>query len=228
MTISEQAVKAALDKWRDHEFDGTLDTPRMRAALTAAAPYMQGAAREQALDLSVLERLAKVADDYDEPDEIGPFPDIQDAMITVRDLRQIRKLLAALSSPDHADAGKVHEYVQGYEFRADNGGGYTPTDGELAMIEDAIQGFISDAGKSVEGDGWLPIETAPTNKAIQIFVPNADYYGNEGVYAGMLVDRGAGQRWTTFGWAVGRDLSPDTQPVRWRPLHSAPASEGAE
>ena len=51
MTIPEQAVQAALDKWRDHEFDGTLDTPRMRAALTAAAPYMQGSSREHALDL---------------------------------------------------------------------------------------------------------------------------------------------------------------------------------
>lgn len=37
MTISEQAVHAALDKWRDHEFDGTLDNQWMRAALTAAA-----------------------------------------------------------------------------------------------------------------------------------------------------------------------------------------------
>lgn len=50
MTIPEQAVQAALDKWRDHEFNGTLDIPRMRASLTAAAPYMQDAARDQALE----------------------------------------------------------------------------------------------------------------------------------------------------------------------------------
>ncbi|KAB2709677.1 hypothetical protein [Brucella intermedia] len=84
----------------------------------------------------------------------------------------------------------------------------------------------ADAGK-VEGDGWLPIESAPTNKAIQIFIPNADYYGNEGVYAGMLVDMGTGRRWMTFGWSVSRDTGPDMLPTHWRPLPSAP-SEGAE
>ncbi|PWL18869.1 hypothetical protein DKP76_07355 [Falsochrobactrum shanghaiense] len=112
--VSDEAVKAADKSMADSIGHGMREKclDHALAALTAAAPYMQGAAREQALDLSVLERLAKVADDYDEPDEIGPFPDIQDAMITVRDLRQIRKLLAAiraLSSPDHADAGKSVE-----------------------------------------------------------------------------------------------------------------------
>jgi len=96
-----------------------------------------------------------------------------------------RILIRALSSPDHADAGKV------------------------------------------EGDGWRPIESAPTNRAIQIFIPNADYYGNDGVYAGILVDLGTGQRWATFGWAVARDLPPHMHPSHWRPLSSAP-SEGAE
>ena len=41
-TLPEEAVQAALDKWRDHEFDGTLDTPRMHDTLTAAAPFLQG------------------------------------------------------------------------------------------------------------------------------------------------------------------------------------------
>lgn len=84
----------------------------------------------------------------------------------------------------------------------------------------------ADAGK-VEGDGWLPIESAPKNKAIQIYIPNADYYGNDGIYAGILVDLGTGQRWATFGWAVARDLPPHMHPTHWRPLPSAP-SEGAE
>lgn len=65
--------------------------------------------------------------------------------------------IRALSSPDHADAGKtVHEYAQTYEWRGDSGD-YVPTDAERAMIEDAIEGFIADAGK-VEGGGWLPSE----------------------------------------------------------------------
>lgn len=40
MTTPDEAVQAALDTWRDHEFDGTLDYARMRAALTAAAPHL--------------------------------------------------------------------------------------------------------------------------------------------------------------------------------------------
>lgn len=38
--IPEEAVQAALDTWLDHEFDGTLNYPRMRNALTAAAPHL--------------------------------------------------------------------------------------------------------------------------------------------------------------------------------------------
>nr|DAE48928.1 MAG TPA: Protein of unknown function (DUF551) [Caudoviricetes sp.] len=84
----------------------------------------------------------------------------------------------------------------------------------------------ADAGK-VEGDGWMPIESAPKNKSIQIYIPNADYYGNDGVYAGILVDLGTGQRWATFGWAVARDLPPHMHPTHWRPLPSAPSQEVA-
>ncbi|MCH4543158.1 hypothetical protein [Ochrobactrum sp. A-1] len=47
-TLPEEAVKAALDTWLDHEFDGTLDYPRMRNALTAALPFLpvQGAVKK--------------------------------------------------------------------------------------------------------------------------------------------------------------------------------------
>lgn len=92
MNITDEAVQAAQATYMTFGIDDGM----MREALTAAAPYMSGSAREQALDLSVLERLAKIADEYDEPDENGPFPDIQDAMISIRDLRQIRQLLAAI------------------------------------------------------------------------------------------------------------------------------------
>jgi hypothetical protein len=68
---------------------------------------------------------------------------------------------------------------------------------------------------------WHPIETAPTNKAILIHVPNLDYYGNDGVYAGMLVDMGTGRRWMTFGWAIGRDLGEENVPVAWREIPTA-------
>ncbi|PJT18903.1 hypothetical protein CN884_22710 [Ochrobactrum sp. 30A/1000/2015] len=100
----------------------------------------------------------------------------------------------------------------------------------LAKIDAAIRALSSpdhaEAGK-VEGDGWRPIESAPKNKAIQIYIPNADYYGNDGIYAGILVDLGTGQRWATFGWAVARDLPPHMHPTHWRPLPSAPSQEAA-
>lgn len=74
---------------------------------------------------------------------------------------------------------------------------------------------------------WQDISTAPPNKAVQVYVPNHDYYGNEGVYAGMLVDMGTGQRWMTFAWAMGRDMCGDSRPTHWRPL-PAPPSSGQE
>jgi hypothetical protein len=69
---------------------------------------------------------------------------------------------------------------------------------------------------------WKPISSAPTNRAVLIHVPHLDYYGNNGVYAGMLVDMGTGRRWMTFAWAMGRDLGPDEQPEAWRELPSPP------
>ena len=70
--------------------------------------------------------------------------------------------------------------------------------------------------------GWQPIETAPTNRAVLIRLPGLDYYGNDGVYAGMLVDMGTGKRWITFGWAIGRDVGSDWPDV-WQPLPAPPS-----
>jgi hypothetical protein len=71
-------------------------------------------------------------------------------------------------------------------------------------------------------NGWFPTDTAPTNKAILVHVPNADYYGNEGVYAAMLVDMGTGKHWMTFGWAIGRDLGPENTPDGWSAIPKPP------
>ncbi len=72
---------------------------------------------------------------------------------------------------------------------------------------------------------WQPIESAPTNRAIMVHVPNTDYYGNDGVYAGMLVDMGTGRRWMTFGWAVGRDLGAENAPDAWAAMPFPPHKE---
>ena len=71
---------------------------------------------------------------------------------------------------------------------------------------------------------WQPIETAPKNRAVLVHMPGCDYYGNNGVYAGMLVDMGSGPRWMTFGWAIGRDVGADNAPTEWAPLPEPPAS----
>jgi hypothetical protein len=71
---------------------------------------------------------------------------------------------------------------------------------------------------------WRPIDTAPMNAAVLIKLPNLDYYGNNSVYAGMLVDMGTGKRWMTFGYAIGRDIGPDDWPLAWMPLPSPPST----
>ena len=73
-------------------------------------------------------------------------------------------------------------------------------------------------------DGWRTIDSAPTNRAILIHIPRLDYYGNNGVYAGMLVDMGSGRRWITFGHAIGRDLGKDDLPDMWCEFPAAPAN----
>lgn len=42
-------------------------------------------------------------------------------------------------------SSKVADYVRDYEFRGD-GGDYTPSEPERALLEDAINGFIADPG----------------------------------------------------------------------------------
>jgi len=68
---------------------------------------------------------------------------------------------------------------------------------------------------------WQPIETAPINASVLVFIPNADHYGH-GVYRAMQVDMGTGRRWMTTAWACGRDLVGDVKPTFWMPLPEAP------
>ena len=96
----------------------------------------------------------------------------------------------------------------------------------LVLGSPAILAALSPATGRVEGE-WQDIASAPTNKAIQVWVPGLDYYGNDGVYAGMLVDMGTGQRWMTFAWAMGRDMCGENRPTHWRPLPASPAGRTA-
>lgn len=92
---------------------------------------------------------------------------------------------------------------------------------------EVIAKTIADAVMAERKRGhWQPIETAPANTAILLHIPHLDYYGNNGVYAGMLVNMGTGARWMTFGHAIGRDLGPECKPDAWRPFPSPPKEEG--
>jgi len=48
----------------------------------------------------------------------------------------------------HSIPCDVHSYAQEYEFRFDDGGGYTPSDAERSMIEDAIHGYLSEVASA--------------------------------------------------------------------------------
>lgn len=73
--------------------------------------------------------------------------------------------------------------------------------------------------------GWQPIDTAPENQSILIFIPNWDHYG-PGIYRAILVNMGTGRRWHTTGWAVGRDLEAGyPQPTHWAPLPAPPQED---
>jgi hypothetical protein len=69
---------------------------------------------------------------------------------------------------------------------------------------------------------WQPIETAPVNTSVLVFLSNWEHYG-PGIYRAIRVDMGTGRRWHTTAWAIGRDLSADLSPTHWMPLPAPPA-----
>ncbi len=70
---------------------------------------------------------------------------------------------------------------------------------------------------------WQPIETAPTNISVLVYIPNAEHYG-EGIYRAILVDMGTGKRWHASTLHMGRDINPENRPTHWMPLPEPPVS----
>ena len=140
----------------------------------------------------------------------------------------LEEKLAALASQPAGEGGAVaikgiRDCLEAIEYASGNcikehG---QKTINELAKVAlsylDGLRPAAADAGVRE----WQPIETAPTNKAILIHLPGLDYYGNDGVYAGMLVDMGTGRRWMTFGWGIGRNIGDENAPVAWREIPAA-------
>ena len=70
---------------------------------------------------------------------------------------------------------------------------------------------------------WQPIETAPKNAPILVFIPDAEHYG-PGVYRGMLVDNGKRAHWSTNAMNCGGDCGHRT-PTHWMPLPPPPEAK---
>lgn len=71
------------------------------------------------------------------------------------------------------------------------------------------------------GQKWLPIESAPINTSVLVFIPRAGHYG-PGVYRALRPNFGVLRGWQVSGLSMGRDCGPDQQPTHWMPLPSVP------
>jgi hypothetical protein len=74
---------------------------------------------------------------------------------------------------------------------------------------------------------WRPIETAPIEESVLIYVPNAEHYGDP-IYRALQIRNvsGGGTHWQTTGIHHGRDLNPHYgQPTHWMPLPDPPETK---
>lgn len=96
----------------------------------------------------------------------------------------------------------------------------------IAQIEDAIacSDVAVDIAQKIEREQWQPIDTAPVNESVLIYLPNLEHYG-PGIYRAILCDMGTGKRWHTTAYACGRDLDPREWPKWWMRLPSIPVSD---
>lgn len=96
---------------------------------------------------------------------------------------------------------------------------------EYQLLLARLDGIIAvEEAITANGTAWQPIETAPKNESVLIYIPNAEHYG-VGVYRGMLVDMGTGPHWSANAVAMGRDLGRDTMPTHWMPLPVPPVNQ---
>lgn len=72
---------------------------------------------------------------------------------------------------------------------------------------------------------WQPIETAPKDVSVLVFIPHAEHYG-EGIYRAILSSEFGS--WTTFGLHVGRAVGAGCWPTHWMPLPDAPEALESE
>lgn len=74
---------------------------------------------------------------------------------------------------------------------------------------------------------WSPIESAPTNTSVLVFIPNAEHYGH-GVYRALRPKFGILRPWQVTGLHMGRDCGPGYQPTHWMSLPDSPEESEAD
>lgn len=72
---------------------------------------------------------------------------------------------------------------------------------------------------------WQPIETAPVNQSVLVYIPKTEHYG-DGIYRAIRPNFGTLRPWQTTGLHVGRDCDDFYQPTHWMPLPPSPAQQG--
>lgn len=74
---------------------------------------------------------------------------------------------------------------------------------------------------------WSPIECAPINASVLVFIPNAEHYG-PGIYRALRPKFGILRPWQVTGLHMGRDCGRGYQPTHWMPLPSVPDDNDAD
>ena len=73
---------------------------------------------------------------------------------------------------------------------------------------------------------WQPIETAPVNQSVLVFIPNQEHYGH-GVYRALRPHFGTLRPWQVTALHSGSDCHSGSQPTHWMPLPIAPSVPNA-
>ncbi|KAB2676750.1 hypothetical protein F9K85_09650 [Brucella tritici] len=92
---------------------------------------------------------------------------------------------------DAALSASVNSYAANYEFRGDNGD-YTPTDVERVMIEDAIEGFLSNFLSALEPSAARELALEEAARIAFDISENGEYHGEASVdSASSIYQQGA-------------------------------------
>nr|WP_278519987.1 hypothetical protein [Brucella anthropi] len=258
-TLPEEAVKAALETWPENgtPYDAS---KQMRAALTAALPFLpvQGAVQAEAFKLIermafgyevMFEKLCHIsgssgadqswyrAKSREATERLSPLHSItteSNKSVPGDCKRQYQDFMARILSALEPSATRelaLEERLQAIEQQLVVNLEYFHDEKRILLetLQSHIISHISairalsspghaDAGK-VEGDGWLPIESAPTDKMLLLACTDWAPVQELGREVPVKVGYQSFGRWTVFGatWA----------PTHWRPLPTPPSGEVA-